>query len=194
MTVLILTSSPEKTGNSTTMANEFEEVARLRGAQVIRFDLAELAGEGCRSCHACKTVADRCVIDDPLKPALLALETADVVVLAAPVWFLDFPSHLRRFVERWHSLITPAFEPRLAPGKKAVILLSQGADAESYRDIVTRYTEMFGWLGIIDVHAVRHCDAESASVQERPEILDAVRDTAVDTIDPSSGTPDTPLS
>ena len=123
---------------------------------------------------ACRTSADWCVFKDGVGDVLNAFKDTDVLVMAAPVWWLDMPVYMRRFVERWHGLVDASFTPRIPEGKKAVLLFSQGADADSFKDLPERYKEMLTWLGVSDVQWVRHCDAEENPIQESG-ILEEVR-------------------
>lgn len=177
--VLLLTASPNPQGNTAVMASEFAEAASARGAVVTRYDMATVAGEGCRACMACRTVSDCCVVEDGVGDVLQAFIDTDVLVMAAPVWFSEFPCSIRRFIERWHALLTLELETRLQPGKKAVLLISQGGGDEEFKDLPARYVEMLGWLGVLDIQIVRHCNAEKAPVHDRGEIMDDVRDAAV---------------
>ena len=164
--VLILTASPKANGNSNTMAKAFEAQAIAKGASVTRLDMNAVSGAGCCACMACRKTAEKCVIKDGVAEVLEAFRAADVLVLAAPVWWLDIPVAMRRFVERWYSLVDASFAPRLPEGKSAVLLFSQGADGESFKDLPVRYTEMLNWLGITDVHAVRHCASEENPIRQ----------------------------
>ncbi len=171
--VLILTSSPNAGGNSNTMASAFEEAARKEGAAVTRFDMNKVQGAGCCACMACRKTADWCVLKDGVGEVLDAFRDTDVLVMAAPVWWLDVPVSLRRFVERWHGLVDDAFTSRLPAGKSAVLLLSQGAGAESFQNLPDRYKEMLEWLGVKEFHAVRHCLSEENPIRESG-VLEAV--------------------
>jgi multimeric flavodoxin WrbA len=173
--VLILTSSPVKNGNTQAMADAFEQTVIASGASVTRFDMNTVKGIGCCACMACRTtVADWCVFKDGVGDVLNAFRDTDVLVMAAPVWWLDIPVSMRRFVERWHGLVDASFTPRIPGGKKAVLLLSQGADEESFKDLPERYKEMLNWLGVADVQWVRHCNAEENPIQESG-VLEQVR-------------------
>ena len=128
---------------------------------------------------ACRTsVANWCVFKDGVGDVLNAFRDTDVLVMAAPVWWLDIPVCLRRFIERWHGLVDSSFTPRIPDGKKAVLLFSQGADADSFKDLPERYKEMLTWLGVSDVKRVRHCNAEENPIQESG-ILEEVKAIAV---------------
>lgn len=164
--VLILTASPVAGGNTNTMASAFEAAAIKKGALVTRLDMNAVRGSGCCACMACRKTAEWCVIKDGVLEVLNAFREADVLVMAAPVWWLDLPVSMRRFVERWHALVDAAFNPRLPAGKTAVLLLSQGAGEECFQDLPGRYQEMLDWLGVKTFHAVRHCAAEEHPVRE----------------------------
>ena len=172
--VLILTSSPVKNSNTQAMADAFEQAVSASGAVVTRFDMNTVQGIGCCACMACRTTADWCVFKDGVGDVLNAFKDTDVLVMAAPVWWLDIPVSLRRFVERWHGLVDASFTPRIPNGKRAVLLLSQGADENSFTDLPERYKEMLEWLGVADVQWMRHCNAEENPIQESG-VLDQVR-------------------
>ncbi len=171
--VLILTSSPIAGGNSNAMASAFEGVAKQKGALVTRLDMNAVRGTGCCACMACRKTADRCVLKDEIGDLLETFRGTDVLVMAAPVWWLDIPVALRRFVERWYSLLDMEFKTRLPPGKQGVLLLSQGADEESFKDLPARYTEMLDWLGVKGVQTIRHCMSDENPIRESG-VLDAV--------------------
>ena len=172
--VLIVTSSPNAGGNSNTMASAFEEAARKGGAAVTRFDMNKVKGSGCCACMACRKTSEWCVLKDGVGEVLEAFRDADVLVMAAPVWWLDIPVALRRFVERWHGLVDASFASRLPAGKIAVLLLSQGAGEECFQDLPGRYQEMLDWLGVKAFHAVRHCSSEEHPIRES-DVLEAVK-------------------
>ena len=171
--VLILTSSPVSGGNTNQMASTFESEAKKRGAKVSRVDMNAVRGTGCCACMGCRKTSVKCVLKDEVAEVLEAFREADVLVMAAPIWWLDIPVSIRRFVERWFSLVDAAFATRLPAGKAGVLLFSQGAGEESYQDIPARYKEMLNWLGVAEVHSVRHCSADENPIRESG-VLDAV--------------------
>jgi len=171
--VLILTASPNADGNTNTMASAFEEAARQKGAAVTRFDMNKVGGSGCRACMACRKQSEWCVLKDGVGEVLDAFRETDVLVMAAPVWWLDLPVSLRRFVERWHGLVDASFASRIPEGKTAVLLLSQGAGQESFQSLPERYQEMLEWLGVKEFQAVRHCLSEENPIRESG-VLDEV--------------------
>ena len=171
--VLILTSSPNAAGNTNAMASAFEEAAKKKGAAVTRFDMNKVKGSGCCACMACRKTSEWCMLKDGVGKVLDAFRETDVLVMATPVWWLDIPVSLRRFVERWHGLVDASFASRLPAGKSAVLLLSQGAGEECFQDLPGRYQEMLDWLGVKEFHAVRHCSSEENPIGESG-VLEAV--------------------
>ena len=51
-TILVLTGSPRKGGNSDMMAEAFIEGARSMGHEILRFDAGRNTVNGCRACGA----------------------------------------------------------------------------------------------------------------------------------------------
>lgn len=164
--VLILTSSPQPNGSSNTMAKVFEQSLTLKGALVKRIDMTNVRGSGCSACMACRKSAERCVVVDQIGELLDELHTIDILVMAAPVWWMDLPVAMRRFVERWYSLVDSNFQTRLPPGKRSVLLLSQGEGEMSFLELADRYREMLEWLGFAEVHILRHCSSDENSIFE----------------------------
>jgi len=174
--VLILTASPHGMGNSCAMAAEFQRVAWAKKAEVKLIDMVRVEGDGCHGCEACHRSFERCIQEDEVTDVLRDFEDSDILVMASPVWWLDLPVYIRRFVERWHGLMTADFKPRIKPGKKAVLLLSQGAVEEDFKNLPERYREMLSWMGV-ELSVVRHCNSHTHALATSG-VLDEVRELA----------------
>lgn len=171
--ILILTSSPNADGSSNSMAASFEAAARGSGASVRRVDMTTTRGSGCTACMSCRRALDKCSLHDQVGELLDELHAIDVLVMAAPVWWMDLPVAMRRFVERWYSLVDVDFNPRLPPNKTGVLLLSQGEGEMCFLELAERYKEMLEWLGFKEVHLLRHCSADENHIRTSG-VLDSV--------------------
>ena len=97
--VLIVSSSPRKGGNSDTLCNQFRKGAEEAGNRVDTVRLAELKIDYCSACYACKTIG-HCVKRDDMERLLAKMRSADVIVLATPVYFYTMCAQLKTMIDR----------------------------------------------------------------------------------------------
>ena len=116
--VVLLTGSPRKNGNSHRMADSFAGAAAKLGVEVVRFDVAQMNVAGCLACEGC-VKKGKCVVDDDFAAIAQALEQADGVVFAAPVYWFTFPAQIKAVIDRLFSFpcAGKSFE-----GKKSALL------------------------------------------------------------------------
>jgi multimeric flavodoxin WrbA len=101
-TVLGIVGSMRRLGNCEIMVKEIgrriAEPHRLKLLRLPEFDIAP-----CRGCYTC-LVKDQCVIDDDYPRVAEALLEADMLIVAAPTYFLGPSAILKRFTDRGLSL------------------------------------------------------------------------------------------
>lgn len=185
MKIVCLLGSPRKKGNSSAIARRFLDRAKALGAETESFHLNSLSYRGCQSCYACKTKLDQCVLKDDLSPVLEAVKEADVLVMATPTYYGDLSGQMKCFVDRTYSYLKPDYltnsQPsRLAPGKKLLFIITQGAADETMFDqVFQRYDRFFKWYGFAESRLIRACGVGSGSVVDVPErFLEEAEDAA----------------
>ncbi|MGQ9689268.1 MAG: flavodoxin family protein [Desulfobaccales bacterium] len=180
MKIVAVLGSPRPNGNSALLAKAFLEVARERGADIEVYRLNQMNIKGCQGCGKCKTDSEVCVVEDDLAPVYDAVRQADLLVLASPVYFGDLSGQLKCFWDRTYAFANPDFSSRLAPGKKTVMLLAQGAPAEEmFNDIHPRYERWLKMFGFVENHLVRAVGVQGAGeVKNQPETLAQARELA----------------
>lgn len=174
MKIVSLLGSPRPGGNSAAITNRFTETAAGLGAETRIFQLNRLNYKGCQGCYACKKGLDRCVLNDDLAEVLTAVQEADVVVLASPVYYGDVTAQLKGFIDRSYSYLKPDYltnpQPSRLTPKKLVFVLTQGNPDESlFADIFPRYDGFLKWMGFTDTRLIRACGIGPASVDAVPE-------------------------
>ncbi len=184
MKIVTLLGSPRSGKNSATIANRFTATATELGAETRTYELNRLDYRGCQGCYACKKGLDRCGLKDDLTEVLVAVQEADVVVLASPVYYGDVTSQLKGFIDRCYSYLKPDYltnpEPsRLGP-KKLVMVLTQGNPDESlFADIYPRYDFFMKWMGVTESRLIRACGIGPATIDAVPEkVLRQAEETA----------------
>jgi len=177
MEIVALLGSPRAAGNSSFIAERFLKAARRKGARTTVFALNKLRYRGCQACDACKTRMDHCVLKDDLSPVLDAVQRADALLLASPIYYGDLTAQMKGFIDRTFCYFTPDFrtnghQSRLSSGKKLVMVLTQGAQPEYFKDVFGRYSSFMSYHGFTESHLIRACNlVEPAAVRKDAKVL-----------------------
>ena len=97
--VLIVSSSPRRDGNSDALCNQFLAGAKAAGHQVEKIFLRDYQIHYCLGCGVCNT-SHICVQKDDMEALLNKMVSADVIVLATPVYFYTMNAQLKTFIDR----------------------------------------------------------------------------------------------
>jgi multimeric flavodoxin WrbA len=176
MKVIGIVASPRKNGNTETLVQEVLNAASENGNQVERYDLNQMDMGGCQACMYCKT-HDRCRQEDDLSRLMESMKTADAVVFGSPVYFWEFASQFRTFIDRLYVFFNPDFTVKLPKGKKAVVITSQGnPDEKTFDSVFVEFDRLLATYGFTKVGAVHMVAGNSPSaVKERKDLLDKAR-------------------
>lgn len=142
MKILLLTGSPRKNGNSSTLAEHFIKGAEEAGHEVTRFDAALKNVHPCIACNKCG-MNGHCVFKDDFEFVREHLIPADLVAFATPMYYFGISSQLKAVIDRFYSINGQIHIP-----KKSVLLLTYANN--SRRDespIVTHYEVLLDYLG-----------------------------------------------
>jgi multimeric flavodoxin WrbA len=128
--ILIAVGSPRKRGNSSTLAAQVAGGAKAGGAAVETFYLHGMNIKPCTACGGCrKKVHVDCVIKDDMQLLYPKLRSADVIVLASPIYWFTFSAQTKLFMDRWYGL--GGNGGYALAGKQFAVLLSY-ADADPF--------------------------------------------------------------
>jgi multimeric flavodoxin WrbA len=147
MKISCLLGSPRPNGNSAAIANRFTQTMASLGAKIENIELNQLTYRGCQGCMSCKTISDKCVLNDGLSGVLESLKEADVIVMAMPVYCSDVPGQVKCFIDRTFSYMRPGYlsegnPSRVPAGKKLVFIITQGAPVENlFAEIPKKYQD-----------------------------------------------------
>jgi len=174
MKIVSLLGSPRRKGNSATLANHLLKTAEELGAEIESFELNRLTYRGCQACCACKKGKEYCVLNDDLSAVLTAVQEADAVVLASPVYYGEITAQLKGFIDRTYSFLLPDYltnpKPSRFSPKKLVFVLVQGHPDEAlFADIFPRYEQFLKWMGFDEVSLIRACGIGPGTVDAVPE-------------------------
>ena len=102
-TVLIVSSSPRKSGNSETLTDAFAGGAQEAGHSVEAVRLREKQIGFCKGCNACRKLG-HCVIQDDAVEIAAKMHDADVLVFATPVYYYSVCGQLKTMLDRANPL------------------------------------------------------------------------------------------
>ena len=136
MNILILQSSPRANGNTAWMAEEYKKAAEAAGHEVTLVNVSKKKIAGCLACEYCHGKGnDACIQQDDMQELYPLMADAEVLVLAAPIYYFTMNAQIQAPIQRMYCVNSPA------KVKKMALLLSSyspgvydGAKAE-YRDI-----------------------------------------------------------
>ncbi len=177
MKTLVLKASPRKDGNTATLADRLIAGLREGGeTDVTTFSLHDLALRPCQACNAClRPPFAGCVLDDGYQQVYPVFRDADLVVLAAPVYWWHLCAQAKTFVDRWHSALTFDRDHCLAR-KRLVLILAYFAEDPYGVDLVERMFESIcGWCGarldVLRYHSASRHARESEETLARAAAL-----------------------
>lgn len=97
--ILIISASPRKRGNSDILCDRFAQGAEENGHKIEKITLASKQIAYCRGCGVCNT-SHTCVQKDDMADILDKMVTADVIVLATPVYFYCMDGQMKTLIDR----------------------------------------------------------------------------------------------
>ncbi len=176
MKVIGIMASPRKGGNVDTLMQEVLDGASKAGHQVEKYCLNEMKYSSCQACMFCKK-SGRCRQDDDITTLLKTMEEADAVVFGSPIYYFQFCSQFRTFIDRLYMFLGPDFKVSLAPGKKAVVITSQGnPDTKMFGPVFNEFDMVLKMYGF-EIKGEIHMDSgeKPSAASKRTELLKEAR-------------------
>ncbi len=136
MKILILLGSPRAKGNTAWMAEEYKNAAEAAGHEVTLVNVSKKKIAGCLACEYCHNKGNgACIQKDDMQELYPLMAEAEVLVLAAPIYYFTLNAQIQAPIQRMYCVNSPA------KVKKMALLMSSyspgvysGATAE-YHDI-----------------------------------------------------------
>lgn len=97
--IIGILGSPREGGNSETLLDAALEEARSAGAETEKIRLCDLSISGCTECEDCYATGE-CSIGDDMAKLYQAIEQADRILLASPIFFMGLPSQPKAMIDR----------------------------------------------------------------------------------------------
>jgi multimeric flavodoxin WrbA len=107
----IILSSPRKGSNSNALALAVGTGITEAGGRTTVIDLAGLDIKPCRGCEACQRNGGKCVQIDGMQTVYPKVVSADILVLATPVYWFNMSAQLKIFLDRCFAVAVGPPEP-----------------------------------------------------------------------------------
>ncbi|HIZ80360.1 MAG TPA: flavodoxin family protein [Candidatus Lachnoclostridium stercorigallinarum] len=98
--VLILSTSPRRGGSTELLCEALEAGAREAGKQVTMLNVNDWKILPCSGCDACQDNGGSCIQRDDMAMVLNAMDQADAVVFATPVYFCNMSGQMKVLLDR----------------------------------------------------------------------------------------------
>lgn len=113
----IIIGSPRKNGNTAILAREAARALTGEKNVCEEFFLNEISFSGCQACNACKQEEKTpCIINDGMKGIYEAIERADGIIVATPIYFGSVSGQTKNWLDRMFPYITYDLKSQL-PGR-----------------------------------------------------------------------------
>ena len=137
-TVLVLSTSPRKGGNSDALAGAFVRGAQEAGNQVEKITLYDKTIGFCKGCLSCQNT-QRCIIRDDADAITQKMLTADVIAFATPIYYYGMCGQMKTLLDRANPLFPADYQFR------DIYLLAAAAEADEHT-VDGAVTGLQGWM------------------------------------------------
>ncbi|MBN1109493.1 MAG: flavodoxin family protein [Methanomassiliicoccales archaeon] len=174
--VVGLNGSPRRQGSSDALLRAALRGAEEEGARTARFDLAFMGIAPCRACEGCFEKGE-CVQDDDMSELYEALEAADAVLVASPIYFSGMSAQTKVAVDRCQALWARRQVlgmPR-RPGVGAIMLSAARQDAR-FDNALSELRAFLIGIGLRPMGELTLGGSDQVGASERPEVLAEARE------------------
>ena len=143
---MILNGSPRPNGNTKQMIDALCEGLKKAGHEWDVVNVARMNIHGCLACEYCHGKgAGSCVQKDDMQNVYELLKTAEMLVLAAPIYYHGLSGQMKCCIDRFYAVLYPEKPERLT---KIAMILSSG-DPDMYDGALFSYNwDFLDYLGL----------------------------------------------
>ena len=147
MNIIVLQGSPNESGSTAILVEEFARGARAVGHAVERIDVAHEGVRPCAGCEACGYGARPCVQHDGMGAILDKILAADMVAFATPLYYYGMTAQLKAVIDRFCSENSAITGRHL---KAALLTAAWNADDWTFEALVAHYRTIARYLDMTD--------------------------------------------
>ncbi len=170
MRILVLNGSPRPKGHTKQMINAFQEGAASAGHQVEVVDVCRRNIHGCLACEYCHNKGNgTCVQKDDMQEVYPLLKEAEMLVIAAPIYYHGLSGQMKCVIDRFYAQLYPEKPEKLS---KVAMILSSG-DPDMYDGALFSYQGDF--LDYLKLEGKGVFTVQGYDGNVAPEKLDEIR-------------------
>ena len=143
--IVVITGSPRKNGNSSTLADHFIRGAEEAGHEMVRFDAAFKEVHPCIACNKCGMNGE-CVFKDDFEFVRKHIVDAGMVVFATPMYYFGISAQIKAVIDRFYAVNGSIHVPK----KAALLMTYADNNRRKEKAIIDHYEVLLDYLGWSD--------------------------------------------
>ncbi|MBR5069858.1 MAG: flavodoxin family protein [Bacteroidales bacterium] len=169
MKVLILQGSPRANGNTAWMAEEFKNAAEAAGHNVTLVNVSKKKIAGCLACEFCHTKGNgACIQKDDMQELYPLMKEAEVLVLAAPIYYFTLCAQIQAPIQRMYCVNAPAKVKKMA-------LLMSSYSPNVYDGATAEFRDICNFWGVENMGTVTAKINEQKTEETKQKVLEMVK-------------------
>jgi len=169
MNVLILQASPRANGNTAWMAEEFKNAAEAAGHQVTLVNVSKKKIAGCLACEYCHNKGNgACIQKDDMQELYPLMAEAEVLVLAAPIYYFTLNAQIQAPIQRMYCVNKPAKVQKMA-------LLMSSYSPNVYDGATAEFRDICNYWGTKSIGVVSAKLDEQKTDETKAKIVELVK-------------------
>jgi multimeric flavodoxin WrbA len=171
MKILALIGSPRKKGNTDLLVDAALGEAAKRGHTGEKLYLYAYAMRPCVDCRACKQGEKVCVQKDDMPKIYRAIDAADVLILATPIYWYGPTAQMKLLIDR----LRPYVANRRLEGKKAYLIAPSEEGPSACGPLADSLKMSYKYLGLVYGGEVLVTANEKGEVANKPGEMEKAR-------------------
>ena len=169
MKICVLNGSPRLNGNTSALVKSFKEGAESAGHIVDVLNVGSMNIRGCNNCQYCRNEGDgKCKTEDDMQIVYPILSSADMIVLASPIYYWSFSGQMQSTITRFFALTRPK-------ANKYAMILSSGSK-NVYNAVVSQYNDILSYFGATSLGVITACGDENKTPEKLEEVFNFAKD------------------
>lgn len=150
MKIVVLMGSPNKSGSTGLLAEEFTRGAREAGHNVERINAAHADVHPCTGCIHCGYEGP-CVQKDGVDAIRAKILSADMMVFATPLYYYGMSAQLKALLDRFCAFNSSIQKKRM---RSALISVAWNSDDWTFEALMAHYQTLTRYLNLTDMGTV----------------------------------------
>jgi multimeric flavodoxin WrbA len=168
MNIVILQASPRAKGNTAWMASEYKAAAEAAGHTVTLVDVSHKKIAGCLACEYCHGKGEgACIQKDDMQDLYPIMAEAEVLVLAAPIYYFTLCAQIQAPIQRMYCVNKPEKVKKMA-------LMVSSYSPGVYSGAIAEYHDICNYWSAEDIGVVTAKNDEQKTEATKQKIVELV--------------------